>query len=139
MIGDTGTVTLAGAVGAFPRSPGDYRPGNEVLLSAVECALADFLGLLRATAAQLHIDDYDVQFGVVWDGATDPLQFVMPSQVGPFVGEPREEKVHFVPVVATLAMYVDDDAFHRDAYELARDCANQAAVRDPIAFTAPNV
>ena len=136
-VGDTGAVTLAAAVGAHLRGGRAVPEGHEVLLSAVECALADFLGLLRATAAQLHVTDYDLQFNVEWTDPGTPLEFLLPTRTAPFVGDESRETVHFVPVRATLAVGVDDGTFHRDAYELARDCANQAATRDPIAFRPP--
>lgn len=135
-IGDSGAVTLATVVGGHTR-PDDRSPGgHEVVMEAIECALADFLGLLRATAEHLPVIDYDLQFGVAWTGDQD-LQLLLPRHIGPDFGDPIRETTPFLPVRATLATNVDDATFHRHAYELARDCANQAAAPRPVAFTEP--
>lgn len=135
-IGDTGTITLSAAVGAHNRADDQSPGGHEVVMEAVECALADFLGLLRATAAHLPVIDYDLQFGIAWTGEQD-LQLLRPRRLGHGFGEPFRETVPFIPVHATLATHVDDGTYQREAYELARDCANQAAAPAPVAFMAP--
>lgn len=111
--------------------------GHEVVMETVECALADFLGLLRATAAHLPVIDYDLEFGIAWSGEQD-LQLLRTRRLGHGLGEPFRETVPlFIPVRATLATHVDDATYQREAYELARDCANQAAGPVPGAFMPP--
>ena len=78
-VADTGAVTMAAAVGGH-RNPDGFWPGHQVEVFAIECAVADFLGLLRATARHLRTDDYDVQVGVEWTGS-DALQFLVPDPV----------------------------------------------------------
>ena len=123
-VGESGTVTLAAAIGGH-RSPDGFWPGRQAEVSAIECAVADFFGLLRSTARHLRTTDYDIQVGVEWTGP-DGLQFLVADPMGWYIDSPEwAPPVHFVPVSATVPVDADDEEFTRHAYEVALDCVNQ--------------
>jgi hypothetical protein len=100
--------------------------------------VADFLGLLRATARHLRTTDYDMQVGVEWTGP-DVLQFLVPDPVFMrYISDPDSAPpVHFVPVAAMIQADADDEEFQRHAYEIALDCVNQGGAAQTSVITPP--
>ena len=67
-IHNDGSVTLAAAIGGRPMGgDGDFE-GWQVESSAIECAIADFMALIRTTADATHNDEYDVRVRIEWAG-----------------------------------------------------------------------
>ena len=137
-VGESGTVTMAAAVGGH-RSHDGFWPGHQVEIFAIECAVADFLGLLRATARHFRTTEYDIQVGVEWAGP-DGLQFLVADpRLGWYSSSADSAPpVHFVPVAATIPAGADtDDEFRRHAYELALDCVNQGGAAETSVIAPP--
>src|SRR5699024_5163002 len=63
-----GSVTLAAAVGGHRMSSEQYFEGRQVESSAIECAIADFMALIRATAGATANDEYALRVGIEWNG-----------------------------------------------------------------------
>lgn len=42
--------------------------GSQIESSAIECAVADLMGLIRATAEATDNDEYEVRVGMIWTG-----------------------------------------------------------------------
>lgn len=132
-VADTGTVSLAAALGARPSAPGQLWPGNLIRLNDFECAIADFLGLVRSAADHFHTSEYDVQIGLAWSETSDPLGLLVPDPMLSDLFRPPDGQnpMHFVPVRTTLLANVADDEFRRQAFEIALDCVNQGGITRP--------
>ncbi|GAB2829185.1 hypothetical protein GCM10027176_36730 [Actinoallomurus bryophytorum] len=59
-----GSVTLAAAVGGHRMSSDGYFEGWQIESSAIECAVADLMALVRATAEATDNDEYAVRVGI---------------------------------------------------------------------------
>jgi len=132
-VADTGAVSLAAALGAHPSGPGQFWPGNLIRLNDFECAIADFLGLVRSVSDQVHTSEYDLQISLEWPDTSEPLGFLVPDPAlgGLFYPPDGRNPMHFVPVRTTFLADVDDEEFRRQAYEIALDCVNQGGVALP--------
>ncbi|MDQ2874540.1 MAG: hypothetical protein M3Y33_06945 [Actinomycetota bacterium] len=63
-----GSVTLATAVGGHRKGGAEYPEGWLVRSSAIECAIADVMALVRATAEATDNGEYEVRVGIDWTG-----------------------------------------------------------------------
>ena len=59
-----GSVTLAAAVGGHRMSSDGYFEGSQIQSAAIECAVADFMGLIRATAEEMFFKLFGQIFAV---------------------------------------------------------------------------
>lgn len=102
-----------------------YFKGSQVQSTAVECAIADFMALLRSTAEATDNDEYDVRVGIAWSGE-EPLTFLRVDGIGhAYEGVPLHT---YTPVEATVNATEDPHAFHGRVYDLALDCVNQGGI-----------
>lgn len=122
-----GSVTLAAAVGGHRKSADGYFEGGEVEGRAIECAVADFTALVRAAAASLHHDEYDIRVGIEWSGA-DPLRILTVDGMGLVYDGVSTPLRRFTPVRSSLNAASSDNAFHRQVHALAEDCVNQGGL-----------
>jgi hypothetical protein len=76
-----GSVTLTAAVGGHRMSSNVYFEGWQVASSAVECAIADFMALIRATAEATDNDEYNLRVGIAWTGG-EPLMILTKDNMG---------------------------------------------------------
>lgn len=137
-VGEGGSVTLAAAIGGHRCGVDEFWPGQCVTVRGLECAVADFAGLLRATARHLGTGEYDIQLGIEWTGP-DPLELLAPDShfVDRTIRSPDPLPVHFVPVRSTIQADADDEEFHRQAHEIALDCVNQGGIADTHVIAPP--
>lgn len=132
-VGDSGNATLAAALGGHRSGPNEFWPGGHVEARSLECAVADFGGLLRATASAAHTGEYDVRIGIEWQAArltmltSDPAGWPVTS----------DDRVYFVPVRATLTGDSEDEEFRRQVHEIGLDCVNQGGINDTQAISPP--
>ena len=110
--------------------------GHQVQVTAIECAVADFFGLLRATAHAVRTVDYDIQVGLEWAGP-DAVRFLVADSTFPGDISEAALPVHFVPVRSTIHSDSDDEEFRRHAYEIALDCVNQGGVAHTSVISPP--
>ena len=126
-VGERGAVTLATAIGGHRRSSDERWPGHYVEAAGLECAVADFLGLLRAAADHLSTAEYDLQIGIEWAGA-EAVAILAKDPYGFPVDPGGSYPVHFVPVRSAVVADADAVGFHRQAHEIALDCVNQGGI-----------
>lgn len=122
-----GSVTIAAAVGGHRMSSADYFDGSQVQSAAIECAIADLMGLIRATAEATGNDEYDLRVGVEWAG-DEPLTILTTDNHG-FTYDGVSTPLHrYAPVASTVNAQEPALDFYWHVYELAEDCVNQGGV-----------
>jgi hypothetical protein len=130
-----GSVTVATAVGGHPDRGGGHFEGWQVESSAIECAIADFMALIRASAAATDNDEYDVRVGINWAGV-QPLRIFPPSDFGRsyYAATPLHS---YTPVENTVNATEPDLDYHWHVHDLARDCVNQGGVSNVVMIRPP--
>ena len=126
-----GSVTIATAVGGHPAGGGEHFEGWQVQSSAIECAIADFMALIRATAAATDNDEYDVRVGISWAGG-QPLRILTKNNFGLTYGAASTPLHSYTPVETTVNATEPDLDYHWHVYDLARDCVNQGGVANVL-------
>lgn len=125
-IHNDGSVSVAAAVGGH-RSSDAYLPGGRVDSSAIECAVADLMGLIRAVSERLGASEYEVRIGIEWAGQA-PLIIQTVDQSGfPFDGTSLPV-ARYSPVAATVLANADNVSFFHQVHDLAEDCVNQGGI-----------
>lgn len=122
-----GGVSLAAAVGGHLSGPSSQFEGYEVEARAIECAIADFAGLIRVVAAHLGHGECDVSVGLEWAGVP-PLVILTVDSTGHSYDGVSTPLGKFVRVSSTIDAAASDREFHRHVYELAEDCINQGGI-----------
>lgn len=121
-----GSVTLAAAIGGHRVQDG-YAEGWQLDAASIECAVADLMALVRATAAARATTDYDVRIGIDWTGE-HPLVVETADRHGfPFSGTSIPMQI-YTPVETTVAAAAAADEYLRQVHDLAQDCVNQDGV-----------
>ncbi|CAJ1505604.1 hypothetical protein [[Mycobacterium] burgundiense] len=131
-----GSVTLAAAVGGHRRSSDECFDGWQVEARSVECAIADFTALVRATAAARHHGEYDVCVGVEWTGE-QPLCVLTVDGTGYTYDGVSTPLSTYTPVRSTINAAASDEEFHQQVRELAQDCVNQGGITHLHVITEP--
>lgn len=122
-----GSVTLAAAVGGHRKSSDGYFKGGEVESSAIECAVADLLALVRITAEATGTDEYDVRLGIEWTGE-QPLRILTTDDMG-FTYSGVSTPLHwFTPVETTINATEPALDFYWHVHDFAEDCVNQGGI-----------
>lgn len=122
-----GSVSLTAAVGGHRKSSDGYFEDWEIEGRGIECAVADFMALIQATARALHHDEYDVRIGIEWSGER-PLTVLTVDGTGYTYDGVSTPLRTFTSVRSTVTASAADAAFHRQLHELAEDCVNQGGV-----------
>lgn len=134
-----GAVTIAAAVGGHPGIRGDL-PGSYVDSATIECAVADFMSLIRAAEDHFGSREYEAQVGIEWTTGA-PLIIQMTDQMGlPFLDNSLALS-QYSPVTTTVLVSGDDaDYLDEQIRALAEDCINQGGltVLRAIRATEPN-
>jgi len=131
-----GSVTLAAAVGGYPRSRGDYFEGSQVESVSVECSVADFMALIRATATVTGNSEYDLRIGIKWAGA-GPLSILTTDNHGFVYDGVSTPLHHYTPVEVTVNAAGSDPDYHQSVLDLAQDCVNQGGISNLRAIRPP--
>jgi len=130
-------VTLAAAVGGHRLSSDGYFEGWQVESSAIECVIADFMALTRATAEATDNDEYDLRVAVDWSGR-QPLMILTKDNFG-FTYEELSTPIHsYTPVEATVNASEPDLDFYWHVHDLAQDCVNQGGVSNVLMIQPPS-
>ena len=122
-----GSVSIATAIGAHRSGAGTYLPGSQVRSGAIECAIADLMGLVRAVGQRQALGEYEVVVGVEWSG-TEPLLVVTVDQHGFAFDGHSIPLPRYTRVAATIRADVGDHQFLDQVRDLALDCVNQGGV-----------
>lgn len=132
-----GSVTLAAAVGGHRMSSDQYFQGSHVESSAIECAVADFMALIRTTAEVTDNDEYDVRVGIEWRGG-QPLMILTKDNSGHTYDGVSTPVHRYIPVDATINAAESALDFHWDVHDLAQDCVNQGGVSNLLMIEPPS-
>lgn len=136
-IHDDGSVTLATAVGGHRKRGGGYFEGWQVESSAIECAIADLMALIRTTAEATGNDEYDVRVGIASTGG-NPLVILTKDTQGYTYDGVSTPLHHYTPVETTVnAIEPALDYFWR-VHDLAQDCVNQGGISNVLMICPPD-
>lgn len=122
-----GSVSLAAAVGGHRMSANGYYEGQQVESSAIECGIADFMALVRATADSTGDDEYDLRVGITWTGS-EPMMILTKDNQG-FTFDGVSTPLHvYTPVETTVNATEPALDYFWHVHDLAQDCVNQGGV-----------
>ena len=122
-----GSVTIAAAVGGHRMSSDDYFEGSQVQSAAIECGIADLMGLLRATAEATGNDEYEVRVGIEWSGDA-PLSILTVDNFGQTFDGVSTPLHHYTPVETTVNAVEAPLDYYWHVHDLAQDCVNQGGI-----------
>jgi Putative DNA-binding domain len=122
-----GSVTLSTAIGAHRRSSDAYDEAWQIRSSAVECAIADFMALIRTTAQATGNDEYDVRAGISWTGE-QALTILTKDSTGSTYDGVSTPMYRYTPVETTVNAAGHALDYHEQVRDLALDCVNQGGI-----------
>jgi hypothetical protein len=122
-----GSVTLAAAVGGHRVSSDGYLEGWQVESSAIECAIADLMALVRTAAETTGNDEYDVRVGIDWTGE-QPLTILTKDNFGATYDGVSTPLHQYTPVEISVNAAEPDLDFHRHVHDVAQDSVNQGGI-----------
>jgi hypothetical protein len=137
-----GSVTLAAAAGGHRLSRDEHLEGWQVESSAIECAIADLMALIRATAEATDNDEYEVRVGINWAGGIywsgrQPLTILTKDNLG-YAYEGVSTPLHsYTPVETTVNAVESDLDYYWHVHDLAQDCVNQGGVSNVLLIRPP--
>jgi hypothetical protein len=131
-------VTLAAAIGGHRNGSNTYWEGWQIESVAIECAIADLMALIRATAGATDNDEYDLRVGIRWAGE-HPLKILTKDNFGhPFDGV-STPLYRYTPVETTVNAVGPIPDFHRHVHSLAQDCLNQGGISNTLLIRPPEI
>lgn len=122
-----GSVSIAAAIGAHYSGSDAYWPGNRIESRAIECVIADLMGLTRTVGRERGRHEYEVLVGIEWSGG-DPLIIHTLDNSGFAFVDNSIPMARYSRVATTVRVDVDDDQFHEQVRDLAQDCVNQGGI-----------
>lgn len=122
-----GSVTVSAAIGGHRSGPDTFWPGSRIQSRAIECVIADLMGLIRRVGQGLALTEYEVRIGIEWDG-DEPLIIQTTDQHGLTYDGNSIPLAQYSPVFSTVRSDVDDDRFLEQVHDLAQDCVNQGGI-----------
>lgn len=123
-----GSVTLSAVVGGQRSNTGQLE-GNQVQSSGIECAVADFMALVRKNAETTGNAEYEVRVGIVWTGV--PALQIWAVDKENRLSDRTPAPLHlYTPVETTVDASGSPEDFHARTRDLARDCVNQGGISD---------
>ncbi len=122
-----GSVTLATGVGGQRTSTGHLEE-YQIDSAAIEVAVSDFMGLVRASSKSLGLAEYDVRVGIRWAGAT-PLSVQNVDSRG-YAFDSITPLAQYTPVERTVVADADPVDFYWQVHDLAEDCINQGGIAE---------
>lgn len=131
-----GSATLATAIGGHRTSEG-HLPGERIESLGIECAIADFMGLVRATSEQFATSEYEVRVGIEWSGAEPLIIQTIDGHGSTFDGHSLPI-ARYTPVAVTVLADADQQSFSRQVHDLAQDCVNQGGIMNLRLIDSPS-
>lgn len=125
------------AVGGHRTSGGGHFEGWQVESSAIECAIADLMALVRTTAEATANDDYDLRVGIAWTGA-DPLMLLTTDTQGFTYDGVSTPLHHYTTVETTVNASEPDLDYFWHVHALAQDCVNQGGISNVLMIRPPD-
>jgi Putative DNA-binding domain len=133
-----GSVTLAAVVGGHRSSRDGYFEGWQIESAAIECAIADLMALVRATAEATDNDDYDLRVGIDWSGE-QPLTILTKDNTGFTYDGVSTPLYRYTPVETSVNAAGSDPDFLESLRDLARDCLNQGGISNLLIIRLPEL
>lgn len=131
-----GSCTLAAAVGGHPQNKNTYLDSSQVRATDLECAVADFMGLLRSTAHATSNDEYTVRVGIEWTGEQE-LTIVTEDNWGHTYDGVSTPLHNYTPVETSVNARESEVDFHWHVHDLAEDCVNQGGISNLLSIRTP--
>lgn len=131
-----GSVTLAAAVGGHRMSSDEYYEGWQVESSAIECAIADLMALIRTTAEATDNDEYEVRVGIEWSGE-QPLTILTRDNFGHTYDGVSIPLHRYTPVETTVNAVEPPLDYYWHVHDLAQDCVNQGGISNVLMIQPP--
>ena len=122
-----GSVSLTATIGAHRMSSGANFEGWQVQSSGIECAVADFMALIRTTADAIGGGEYDARVVIAWSGE-HPLEILTVDNFGSSYSGVSTPLHVYTPVEVTVIADASDRPYHLQVHDLAQDCVNQGGV-----------
>ena len=133
-----GSVTLAASVGGHRVARDLALEGGQVESLALECAVADFMALVRATAQATNKDEYIVRVGLEWlEKPGMPLQIVVHDDSWGLREDVSIPLRRFTSIEAAVDAAAADPDYHEQVHDLARDCVNQGGLAELRLIASP--
>jgi hypothetical protein len=131
-----GSVTLAAASGGHRMIRDEHFEGWQVKSSAIECAIADLMALIRATAHATANDEYEVRVGIEWAGGHQ-VTILTTDNFGNTYDGTSTPLHRYTPVETSVNAEEPDLDFHWHVHDLAQDCVNQGGISNVLAIQPP--
>ncbi|OZD03422.1 transcriptional regulator [Rhodococcus sp. 06-235-1A] len=131
-----GSVTVATAAGAHRMSMDGYREGWQIESSAVECAIADLMALVRKAAKATDNDEYDLRLGIEWTGEQQ-LTILTEDASGRTYNGVSIPLHRYTPVETTVNAAEPEADFHWHVHDFAQDCVNQGGISNVLRIRPP--
>ncbi len=125
-----GSVTVSSVVGAHQRDSDAYFEGWEIEARAIEAAVADLLGLVRAAAQTTTPVEYDVRVGIEWTGVQNLTILGRDAKLGLAVASGSTPLPRYFPVETTIDASASDADYLRAVHGFVEDCVNQGGISD---------
>ncbi len=122
-----GSVTVACAVGGHRMSHDGYFEGGQVQSSAIECAVADLMAIVRTTAHLTGNTEYDLRLTINWSGP-QPLTILTTDSQGHTYGGVSTPLHRFTSVETTIVATAPYLEYFGHVHDFAQDCVNQGGV-----------
>jgi hypothetical protein len=133
---------VAAAVGGHRKSSDEYFKGWQIEASTIECAIADVMALIRATAEATDNDEYDLGIGINWTGEItwdggQPLTILAKDNMG-YAYDGVSTPLHsYTPVATTVNAVESDLDYYWHVHDLAQDCVNQGGISNVLLIQPP--
>lgn len=122
-----GSVTLAAAIGGHHQH-NQRRLGGHVHSISIECAVADFMGMIRAVQEHADTSEYEVRVGIEWTGDSPIIiHTVRNDRIYDGASIPL---AHYTPVTTTVLADAENLDYYWQVHDLAEDCINQGGIPD---------
>ncbi len=118
-----GATTLTAIVGGLGSSVANPGPGNRVHIAGLELAVADFMGLVRATGEAAGLDEYEVRIGIESPASELRIAVTGAQKIAVAATLPR-----FSPIRSMVRAGISDTQAFEQTREVALDVANQCGL-----------
>ncbi len=131
-----GSATLATAVGGHRMSSDKNFGGWQIESVTIECAIADLMAVVRATARATSNDEYDLRIGIDWTGE-QALTILTKDQMGHTYDGASTPLRRYAPVETTVNAVESDSDYLGHVHDLAQDCLNQGGISNVLTIRVP--
>jgi hypothetical protein len=110
--------------------------GWQIESVTIECAIADLMAVVRATARATSNDEYDLRIGIDWTGE-QALTILTKDQTGHTYDGVSTPLRRYAPVETTVNAVESDSDYLGHVHDLAQDCLNQGGISNVLTIRVP--